>query len=663
MVNQLNWVRPTVLLLIVIALYGCNQNKVVGNGAGVGAAKFQDPAIIALYQYKDQRQTDSILPYLNHPNAAYRLEGAMAMASVQDAAAVGPLVTLLADTNPLVRKNAAFALGQTFDTTAQKGLMAAYATEKQGSVRIELLQALGKCANQQGLAFMLQLPDTVGDHSPGVAWGLYRAGLRGVHSQQAIEKALSILQYAANKEARLGAAHFLQRTRTLELDAHLIALEQLLIAEQEAEVTMALTLALNNVNKPEKQNIINELLLPGRDYRVRVNAVRTVTEQIYPGCEANLLAILEEEAANPNLKIAVAEAIAVGGFTPPVNKLLQLAQANSIDRVKADLLGVALLLTPDKTDLANELKAWYANAQTDYAKGHILLALSHVPDNYEFVAEALFTSKAPIIKTQAISGLAGLRTDDNFPKSLNGPFATIFKQAIESEDVAVMAIAASVIASLPSDFAAAYQNNYAFIEAAQQKLPLPEAVETYIALQAALNKLTGTEAPTMPTFEEVAPNWQAIASIPPRLNALIQTTKGDVTLQLWVEAAPVTVHTFMELATAGFYNNRYFHRVVPNFVAQGGGPRGDGYGSLDYSIRSEFPNLSYREGAIGLASAGKDTESCQWFITHSPTPHLDGRYTQFGQVITGMDVVHQLQVGDQILGVKILPAQGTRSLQ
>ena len=216
MVNQLNWVRPTVLLLIVIALYGCNQNKVVGNGAGVGAAKFQDPAIIALYQYKDQRQTDSILPYLNHPNAAYRLEGAMAMASVQDAAAVGPLVTLLADTNPLVRKNAAFALGQTFDTTAQKGLMAAYATEKQGSVRIELLQALGKCANQQVLAFMLQLPDTVGDHSPGVAWGLYRAGLRGVHSQQAIEKALSILQYAANKEARLGAAHFLQRTRTLE---------------------------------------------------------------------------------------------------------------------------------------------------------------------------------------------------------------------------------------------------------------------------------------------------------------------------------------------------------------------------------------------------------------------------------------------------------------
>ena len=81
------------------------------------------------------------------------------------------------------------------------------------------------------------------------------------------------------------------------------------------------------------------------------------------------------------------------------------------------------------------------------------------------------------------------------------------------------------------------------------------------------------------------------------------------------------------------------HRVVPNFVAQGGCPRGDGFGSLPYTIRSEFAPIHYGTGSVGVASAGAHTESCQWFITHSPTPRLDGRYTIFAEVIRGMEVV------------------------
>jgi cyclophilin family peptidyl-prolyl cis-trans isomerase len=93
---------------------------------------------------------------------------------------------------------------------------------------------------------------------------------------------------------------------------------------------------------------------------------------------------------------------------------------------------------------------------------------------------------------------------------------------------------------------------------------------------------------------------------------------------------------------------------VPNFVAQGGCHRGDGYGGEDYSIRSEFSYAKFKEGAVGMASAGKDTEGTQWFITHSPAPHLDGRYTVFAHVIKGMEIVHQLDVGDQILSVELI---------
>ena len=136
--------------------------------------------------------------------------------------------------------------------------------------------------------------------------------------------------------------------------------------------------------------------------------------------------------------------------------------------------------------------------------------------------------------------------------------------------------------------------------------------------------------------------------------AVIKTTKGDVTIQLFVEEAPGSVGNFVSLVKRDYYDGKFFHRVAPNFVIQGGCPRGDGWGSEDYSIRSEFSGRRYKTGSVGMASAGKDTEGVQWFITHSPTPHLDGRYTIFAEVTKGMDVVHIMEVGDQILDIQLL---------
>ncbi|HRH38876.1 MAG TPA: peptidylprolyl isomerase, partial [Flavobacteriales bacterium] len=93
-------------------------------------------------------------------------------------------------------------------------------------------------------------------------------------------------------------------------------------------------------------------------------------------------------------------------------------------------------------------------------------------------------------------------------------------------------------------------------------------------------------------------------------------------------------------------NGKYFHRMVPNFVIQGGCPRGDGYGGMPWTLRTEIGHTPFTTGSVGLASAGPDTESCQFFITHSAAPHLDGHYTRFGEVVSGMEVVWSIQVGD-----------------
>ncbi len=136
--------------------------------------------------------------------------------------------------------------------------------------------------------------------------------------------------------------------------------------------------------------------------------------------------------------------------------------------------------------------------------------------------------------------------------------------------------------------------------------------------------------------------------------AVLHTKKGDIRIELLASEAPMTVDNFMQLAKSGFYNGLAWIRVVPNFVIQGGDPRGDQNGSPDYQIRDEINLREYKTGAVGMALSGKDTGGSQFFITHSPQPHLDGGYTIFGQVTAGMDVVNRIARGDKIERVEII---------
>jgi cyclophilin family peptidyl-prolyl cis-trans isomerase len=135
--------------------------------------------------------------------------------------------------------------------------------------------------------------------------------------------------------------------------------------------------------------------------------------------------------------------------------------------------------------------------------------------------------------------------------------------------------------------------------------------------------------------------------------AFIDTDKGTVELELAVLDAPLTVANFITLARKGFFNGIALHRVVPDFVVQDGDPRGDGEGGPGYTIRDEINERPYLRGTVGMALDWQDTGGSQFFITHSPQPHLDGRYTVFGQVMNGMDVVDRLGPGDVIRRVRI----------
>jgi peptidyl-prolyl cis-trans isomerase B (cyclophilin B) len=137
--------------------------------------------------------------------------------------------------------------------------------------------------------------------------------------------------------------------------------------------------------------------------------------------------------------------------------------------------------------------------------------------------------------------------------------------------------------------------------------------------------------------------------------ATIATDRGDIELQLSPEQAPKTVNNFVFLAREGFYDGVSFHRVIGDFMIQGGDPTGSGRGGPGYSFEDETRNnpLKHETGVISMANAGPNTNGSQFFITHSPQPHLNGKHTVFGKVTKGMDVVNTIKQGDKMKQVTI----------
>ena len=134
--------------------------------------------------------------------------------------------------------------------------------------------------------------------------------------------------------------------------------------------------------------------------------------------------------------------------------------------------------------------------------------------------------------------------------------------------------------------------------------------------------------------------------------AIMETEKGTITLELFDQDAPNTVKNFVDLAEKGFYDGLMFHRVIPNFMIQGGCPLGPGPGGPGHKIKCEINSNKHLAGTLSMAHAGRDTGGSQFFICHAAQPHLDGVHTTFGQT-QDMDVVNAIRKGDKILSLKI----------
>jgi len=356
--------------------------------------------------------------------------------------------------------------------------------------------------------------------------------------------------------------------------------------------------------------------------------------------------------------------------------------------------GAYLATSPDETGAKRKvegiiLSSWRVASSLAQALGEVVALPESTKDKKQLVAKAEVLLRSTLDYLH--SNVTGNKEDDWQPQyalpDVLRAFAAfktndldvVLKKHLSDPDVVVRATAAESLADLP----AAEANTRALAAALPVALAERDSNDAALAIVDALGKQKNQEANealksaldssdhlvrrravavlkangegdffarigTVKTRNSTADYRRALGRIGKTVHATVKTDKGSFIIELLPEEAPLTVDNFVQLSKRGYFKDVSFHRVVRNFVIQGGDPRGDGNGGPGYSIRCEVNQVSYERGAVGMALSGKDTGGSQWFVTHSPQPHLDGGYTVFGKVIKGMDVVDGIIRGDVI---------------
>jgi cyclophilin family peptidyl-prolyl cis-trans isomerase/HEAT repeat protein len=606
--------------------------------------KFSDPTLVKVYDFQDRRLPDSLVHIFNQGNLFQQQDAILAFGSVQDTSYTEWLLAKMSNNDSTIRSHVAFALGQTKGSGTPEHLLTRVNIETNEKVRFELFDALGKTASRETFS---SLTDSLDVFFP---WLCYRYGLREECDEPIVTNVNKFLAFEYPLPARLGAAHFFARAK-INVPPEGQDLIKSALNDTSPEVRMASAAGLKNLQTPASLDAIGEIIREESDYRVRVNAVRSIASFPFQEGKEHLFRALKDE--HVNVGIAAAETIRSSIIISACDEVYTLANMTRNWRIQAILLEAVAMVTAEKADVLTDAKTLYSSSTNNYQKAALLQVMAQSPDSFEFIKEELLTSNVPVIKSAAATALVTFDRNNNFPAMLKESILQTYIAAIGKGDVAVIGIVTDALVDSALGFKSIVRD-IEFLRNAKSKLSLPRDYESYEPLERAIAY-----------FEERSPNqieknhnhpidWNMVKKISRDQLAIIKTSRGDITIRLLIEEAPGSVANFVELVEKNYYDGKVFHRVAPNFVIQGGCPRGDGWGSEDYSIRSEFSSRRYKEGSVGMASAGKDTEGVQWFITHSPTPHLDGRYTIFAEVTNGMDVVHKIEVGDIISDIRLL---------
>ena len=617
---------------------------------------------------------------LGDAQARIRRRAALAIGRVGLVEGVAPLTKVLGDADPEVRQMAAFALGLIGDSSARDALIAALRDPSplvQGSAAEALgligdrtaAEAVGQLAAtivQSGA--VSQAPTAEDDSVRETSVGALRLAVFALVRLNAYDAlAAAVLDGAQPRVRWWPVAFALQR---LEDPRALPAL--LTLAKDPHPYTRAFAVRGLGAIKDRAAVPVLTPLVDGPDRAVAVEAIRALGRIGDPAGAVPLLKLVAAMKADPTLRLEAVTALGgirgdgvidllldvVGDPSPPV----RAAAIRSLAQLDAENFVTVLSgLDPDphwsvRSALATvlgtlppEIGLPRLEAMRDDGDERVIpavltsLAALKAPGAVEVIGARLKTGD-PVVRAAAASALARL-------KPASGAVQLVEAYKIGLKDTTYVARGAALTAltefgaaaATPTLTEALADNDWAIrVRAAALLKQLDPASDAGLKIRPAP---TGRPESAYEASRLLAP--------PVSTHVFIDTDRGTIQIELAVVDAPLTVETFVTLARKGFYDGLSFHRVVPDFVIQGGDPRGDGEGGPGFTIRDELSQRPYLRGIVGMALDWEDTGGSQFFITHSPQPHLDARYTVIGRVIAGMDVVDQIQPWDVMRRVRV----------
>ncbi|MEC9391010.1 MAG: peptidylprolyl isomerase [Myxococcota bacterium] len=626
-------------------------------------------------------------PFVADANAEVRARSAEALGRLRDARSVASLTDLVRDPVPSVRAAAAHAMGQTPGT--RSALLEQLQAERTPHVRQRLIRAVGMQGNAWDIDLLLELIEqpVLTHHDVGevsaAANALGQMAIRGIDTVRIDRVVLTLVQQTKSVDAsiRFNTAFALARIAPTSGPPRVqAALIDAAMSESNADVKALLVRAIARL--PDAHAVLNRT----RHHPSPTVRIATARASL-PAKWTDVTAMMDDES--PAVSLAAIEAV---GQMPSLDRIALLGPIVNRGMKHRSPTDGSAAIHPDLAKAVGALtaldipKAWW---ETDTAR-YTRVQAGLLPSLSMYMSE----DQDPIIRAAATA----IATDPEnlYRLAVSDPMNTVrmaaaqrilgdrisYNRAISllnAEDPMVLAAVADWLRDQPNAKAEA-----ALVVLAQ-RTEEPSLVHSAVMALASLTyrkparkrasggatallpsllahkdpsiRAAGLElakaAGSWPKFFEYNPEPVSPAAISEIRSAVISTARGNIVVDLHPEHAPLTVENFARLADAGFYNDVPFHRVIADFVAQGGDPRGDGWGGAGLTVPDEVNATPYTAGTLGMAINGRDTGSSQWFITLAPQPHLNDRYTAFGQVTQGMNVARSLLPGDRISSVSI----------
>jgi cyclophilin family peptidyl-prolyl cis-trans isomerase/HEAT repeat protein len=633
------------------------------------------PAIVAPPPPSD------LMRLLNDEEARTRRRAALALGRVGLPEAVPALQQALGDAEFEVRQMAAFALGLIGDASARPALLNAL-KDSEPIVQGRAAEALGTIGDRndaaaiaamvrtsiQGGALNTVTPDDLGwplaPPVEAVRLGLY--ALVRLGSYEALATSV-INPNGAPVSAWWPIAFALGRSG----DARAVPALTVLLQTPGRFTAAFAARGLGALKGQNAAAVLRDIAdKRQRDPAVVIEAIRALAAIRDMPSSRVFERIVAESESNPTLRLEAANALA-GLHAPESLDFIVDLMSDSAPAIRgAAIRALAAIdsetflttlsgMDPDRDWTVRTAQA-DALAMLPGAQGHArLVAMLQDRDQRVIpaVLRALVAAKAPdaerllinqlkaddfVVRTAAANSLASLKATGAVPALVDAYRAT----AGDTTYVARAAILTAVNAIDPAAARPLLQ------DALQDK---DWAVRIKAAMLLRDQGVTDTGATIRPApvrpMDDATRQFLVAPQFSP--HAFIQLDRGTIELELAITDAPLTVANFIDLAHKGFFNGVAIHRVVPDFVVQDGDPRGDGEGGPGFTIRDELNQLPYLRGTVGMALDWKDTGGSQFFITHSPQPHLDARYTTFGRVVNGIELVDRIEPGDVIRRVQI----------